>query len=173
MTDKNQEVNAEQLLGFIDDTLSDSGVLQSETTAAGTLRVKIPTAGLVEVCSSLRDTAPYYFLHLSRINGRETGCQESEVELTYHLYSFNLDRRLQLSVGVDRGSSLPSLRKLWTGAGWPEWDCSRRYDLDLEKAVSSDEKTAEAKKLQTKAPGGPVKPNYSEISRYLEAGDRS
>lgn len=93
----------------------------------GELRVILEPEDLLGVCRALKETDPYYFLHLSDVTAVDYPDREApRFDVIYQLYSFKLNRRLRLRLQVDESGSVPSLTELWSAANWLEREC---YDM--------------------------------------------
>ena len=88
--------------------------------------VVVPVGRLLEVCRTLA-TDPEFGLHylsfVSAIDRPEAG----QLEILYHLYSFETREELVLKVRVPREApAVPSVTAIWDGANWHERET---YDL--------------------------------------------
>lgn len=91
------------------------------------LRVTIDPADLLRVTKALKNTEPYYFLHLSDITAVDyPERRDGRFDVVYQLYSFKLKQRVRLRLIVDEDESVPSLTSLWSTADWLEREC---YDM--------------------------------------------
>lgn len=88
--------------------------------------VFVPRARLLEICQTLA-TDPSFGLHylsfVSAVDRPEAG----ELEVLYHLYSFDTRDELALKVRISRdNATVPSVTAIWDGANWHEREA---YDL--------------------------------------------
>ena len=88
--------------------------------------VFVPRERLLEICGALatdREFGLHYLSFVSAIDRPEAG----QLEVLYHLYSFETKDELALKVRVPREApSVPSVTAVWDGANWHEREA---YDL--------------------------------------------
>lgn len=86
--------------------------------------IRVPAAGLVEVCRALRDHDGLGFILLADITAVDWWPREPRYEVVYHLSS--MTERLRVKVAIDGVSPrLPTVQSVWPAAGWLEretWD---------------------------------------------------
>jgi NADH-quinone oxidoreductase subunit C len=86
--------------------------------------IRVPSAGLVDVCRALRDRSEFAFVLLADITAVDWWPREPRYEVVYHLSS--MTRRLRLKVPLQGDAArLPTVQSVWAGAGWMErevWD---------------------------------------------------
>ncbi|MFB6356281.1 MAG: NADH-quinone oxidoreductase subunit C [bacterium] len=123
MTDESPGV--QEILSFIGDNIPEENRFEP-SQYRGEIRVIIQPEDLVEICRELKNTEPFYFLHLSDITAVHYPDREQEYEVVYQLYSFKLNQRLRLKLQVREEESVPSLTDLWSTANWLEREC---YDM--------------------------------------------
>ena len=99
----------------------------------GELRVVLDPEDLVSVCEALKETEPYYFLHLSDITAVDYPDRDGpRFDVVYQLYSLKQNRRVRLKLKVDEDESVPSLTGLWSGANWLERECYDMFGVEFE-----------------------------------------
>jgi NADH-quinone oxidoreductase subunit C len=87
--------------------------------------VYVPADHLVETCQALRDTPSLGFNTLIEITAADYFPRAPRFEVVYHLLSIPNRSRLRLKVRVPENGAIPTVQRVWRGAGWPErevWD---------------------------------------------------
>lgn len=93
----------------------------------GETRVNLDPEDLRDVCRTLKETEPYFFIHLSDVTAVDYPDRDGpRFDVIYQLYSLKLNLRLRLRLQVDEDESVPSLTPLWSTANWLEREC---YDM--------------------------------------------
>ncbi len=97
------------------------------------LKVILPSQRLNLVCQALKDTEPYYFLHLTDItvSPENSGAKNKSREVVWHLYSHKLDYRLNLAVKAEKSERFPDLAAIWSSAGWLQQRCLELHDINF------------------------------------------
>lgn len=96
-------------------------------------RVIIDPSDLLPVTRALKDTDPYYFLHLSDVTAVDYPDRDApRFDVVYQLYSFKLNMRIRLKLQVDEGESVPSLTPLWATANWLERECYDMFGVEFD-----------------------------------------
>lgn len=131
MTDEAEEVPMERILDFVEETVGEDGTYQP-SEFRGETRVVIDPDSLIDVCQALKDTEPYYFIHLSDVTAVDYPDREKRFDVVYQLYSFKLNERLRLRLKVDEEESVPSLTGLWETANWLERECYDMFGIEFE-----------------------------------------
>lgn len=124
--DSGGDVRPVEVLDHIRDLIDDDSRYEASEFRDET-RVILDTEYILDVCESLKQTEPYYFLHLSDITAVDYPERSGpRFDVVYQLYSFNLNMRIRLKVQVDEDESVPSLTELWSTANWLEREV---YDM--------------------------------------------
>ncbi len=91
------------------------------------LRVIIEPEDLLSVARALKETEPFYFLHLSDLTAVDyPDREEGRFDIVYQFYSFKINERIRLRLIIGEDESVPSLTPLWDTADWLEREC---YDM--------------------------------------------
>ena len=98
----------------------------------GETRVEIEPRDLISVCDFLKETEPFYFIHLSDITAVDYPDREQRFDVVYQLYSFKLNLRLRLRLKIEENESVPSLTDLWETANWLERECYDMFGIQFE-----------------------------------------
>ena len=80
---------------------------------------------LTKVATFLRDHPASRFALLTDLTATHYPEDERPLQVLYHLYSFDHNRRLRLKVKVREGEVVPSVTGIWSSANWMErevWD---------------------------------------------------
>ncbi len=97
--------------------------------AVGEITLTVARERLVEVCRSLRDTPGLEYQQLMEIAGVDYPERPERFEVTYHLLSLTLNRRIRVKVSTDEVTPVPSLTSLWPVAGWLEREVFDMYGV--------------------------------------------
>jgi NADH-quinone oxidoreductase subunit C len=97
----------------------------SDATVTPTLMV--PVGDLLETCRALQGTPGLAFTAISDITAADFHPhREPRFDVVYHVVSPHRRRRVRIKVQVGRDEPLPSVTRVWPGAGWLEREV---YDL--------------------------------------------
>jgi NADH-quinone oxidoreductase subunit C len=80
---------------------------------------------LVATCAALAETPSLGFAVLVELTAVDYLPRTPRYEVVYHLLSVARRLRLRLKVRVGAGETVPTVQRVWPGAGWPErevWD---------------------------------------------------
>ncbi|GEM_PF-5731915 len=101
------------------------------------LKVILPAQRLNRVCRALKDTEPYYFLHLSDITAEPLNRKSDKRthEVIWHLYSHKLNYRLNLAVSLKERKCFPDLSTIWPSAGWLQQRCFELYEAKFSENI--------------------------------------
>jgi NADH-quinone oxidoreductase subunit C len=80
---------------------------------------------LERTCRALADAPSLRFSVILEITATDYFPREPRFEVVYHLLSVSNRQRVRLKVRVPEGATLPTVQRVWPGAGWPErevWD---------------------------------------------------
>lgn len=88
----------------------------------GEISVRVAREKIAQVCSYLRDVAPFEMLaDLSGVDYLGIAPPQDRFLVAYHLYSFRLNLRLRLRVFVPEDDlSVPTVTGVWPAANWQE-----------------------------------------------------
>lgn len=106
------------------------GASYAEGTSVDTLitpTILVAVEHLVATCRALQQTPGLEFVAFSDVTAADfSPRRQPRFDLVYHLVSPHRRARVRLKVPVDPEHEVPSLTRLWPGAGWPEREV---YDL--------------------------------------------
>ncbi len=91
---------------------------------AGDLVLDVAPGALCELAADLERSHGFTLL-VDICGAHYPDREEGALEVVYHLYSFDENRRVRLKVAVDENGEVPSVVGVWQGANWPEreaWD---------------------------------------------------
>ena len=95
--------------------------------SAETPTLIVPVEHLLATCRALRTAPGLEFVAFSDVTAVDFFPQrEPRFDVVYHFVSPHRRDRVRLKVRVGAGDSVPSIAKIWAGAGWPEREI---YDL--------------------------------------------
>lgn len=132
MSDVREEYGIREVLDLVEETVGAGGTFQP-SEFRGETRVVIDRDSLVEVCKTLKETEPFYFIHLSDITAVDYPDREKRFDVIYQLYSFKLNLRLRLRLNIAEDESVPSLTGLWETANWLERECYDMFGIEFEE----------------------------------------
>jgi NADH/F420H2 dehydrogenase subunit C len=99
----------------------------------GELRIIIEPEDLLPVARALKETEPFYFLHLSDITSVDyPDREEGRFDVVYQFYSFKINERVRLRLIVGEDESVPSLTPLWDTADWLERECYDMFGVEFD-----------------------------------------
>lgn len=128
--EESHRVRDRQLLDFVRERVPDDHRFEA-SEFRDELRVVLDPGDLREVARALKETEPYYFLHLSDVTAVDYPDREGpRFDVVYQLYSFKMNRRLRLKLQVDE--SAPSVTDLWSTANWLERECYDMFGITFE-----------------------------------------
>ena len=81
---------------------------------------------LLGVATHLRDHGDSHFELLTDLTAAHYLEAENPLEMVYHLYSIEHNRRLRLKVRIKDGQAVPTVSGIWSSANWMEREV---YDL--------------------------------------------
>jgi len=93
--------------------------------------LQIPPEDLPEICHKLKETEPYYFLHLSDITAVDFPEKQKRFQLNYQLFSFKLNYRLELKFSVPENYTVNSIQKIWPGAEIMQQEISKLFGINF------------------------------------------
>lgn len=97
------------------------------------LRIIIDSDDLLSVARALKETDPFYFLHLSDVTAVDyPDREEGRFDVVYQFYSFKINERVRLRLIVEEGESVPSLTPLWSAANWLERECYDMFGVEFD-----------------------------------------
>lgn len=124
-TDPN-DIEYPDIIEFVRDIVDREGRFEA-SEFRDELRIIIDSEDLLSVVRDLKNTDPFYFIHLSDITAVDyPDRDEGRFDVVYQLYSFKLNMRVRLRLIVGEDESVPSLTPLWSTADWLEREC---YDM--------------------------------------------
>lgn len=95
--------------------------------SALTPTIFLPVEHLLATCHALRTGAGLEFVAFSDVTAVDFfPHRRPRFDVVYHFVSPHRRDRVRLKVRVDAGEPVPSIAKIWAGAGWPEREI---YDL--------------------------------------------
>jgi NADH-quinone oxidoreductase subunit C len=95
--------------------------------SAQTATIGVPLEHLIATCRVLRELPGLEFVAFSDVTAVDFFPQrEPRFDVVYHFVSPHRRDRVRLKVHVGAGEPVPSISKIWAGAGWPEREI---YDL--------------------------------------------
>ena len=116
-----------------------SAKLTSNVVAHGEVTIEVSPKDLVEVCTQLRDAAPFGFEQLIDVCGvdymnyrKEVGEEwtQPRFAVVYHLLSTSRNQRLRLRVFVEESSPMvDSVIDIWKSADWFEREAFDLYGI--------------------------------------------
>lgn len=98
--------------------------LLAARTFAGDLVLDVTAGALRELAADLKDNHGYSLL-VDICGAHYPDREEATLEVVYHLYCIEQNRRVRLKVRTDEDGAVPSVVSVWEGANWPEreaWD---------------------------------------------------
>ncbi|MFP4686507.1 MAG: NADH-quinone oxidoreductase subunit C [bacterium] len=122
------KISGREICDFIRDSIFDKNAFEIISTAR-TIRVALSSEDLLEVCTALKETRPYYFLRLTDITAVDYPEQTRRFELIYRLYSFKLNRYLELFLRLKENQAVDSIISLWPAADWLERECFDMFGI--------------------------------------------
>lgn len=131
MTESDLDITMEDVVKLVQDTVKEDGRCEV-SEFRGETRIIIDPADLPEVCETLKETDPFYFIHLSDLTAVDYPDREQRFDVIYQLFSFKLNMRLRLRLQVDEGESVPSLTPLWETANWLERECYDMFGVEFD-----------------------------------------
>lgn len=138
------------------------------------LRLYVPSARLIELLTTLRDTCGFNFL--SEIGGTDylgyPGRTRSRFEVHYVLRNQETSEFLVVKVGVDDPNpTLPSVYPLWHGSDWMEREVFDMYGIrfeghpDLRRILMPEEFTAYPLRKDYPLRGRGERHNFPKLTR--------
>jgi NADH-quinone oxidoreductase subunit C len=125
--------------------------------------VVVPASKLLDVCSFARNDDELRFDTLASLSGVDNGENLTSV---YHLFSYAKRHFIVLKVNVPRSEPrLPSVAKIWPGAGWFE-----RESYDLLGIVYEGHGDLRRIMLPDDWVGHPLRKDYEEQEEYRGMG---
>ena len=89
--------------------------------SAQTPGIVVPVQHLVATCHALRTAPGLEFVAFSNVTAADFfPNRQPRFDVVYHFVAPHRRARIRLKVRVDAGESVPSITKIWAGAGWPE-----------------------------------------------------
>jgi len=83
--------------------------------------ILVPVEHLVATCKALRETPGLEFVAFSDVTAADFfPRREPRFDVVYHLVSPHRRARVRVKTVVGLGQSVPSVERIWPGAGWPE-----------------------------------------------------
>ncbi|HEV2846486.1 MAG TPA: NADH-quinone oxidoreductase subunit C [Thermoanaerobaculia bacterium] len=104
-----------------------SEIVESARSFAGDLTLEIHRDAIADVCASLKEK--HKFTLLLDVCGADHPQRELRFDVTYHVYSFETNRRVRLRVRTDEATAVPSVTRVWRGANWPEREVYDMYGV--------------------------------------------
>lgn len=127
-----EECGYPEILDLIKETVSEEGTCEV-SEFRDELRIVIDPEDLLTVVRALKNTAPFYFLHLSDVTAVDYPDREKgRFDVVYQLYSFKINERIRLKLQVDEDESVPSLTPLWETANWLERECYDMFGVEFD-----------------------------------------
>lgn len=124
------DVTDRELLDFVRENVTEGNRFEA-SEFRDELRIVLDEDDLVPVCRTLKETGPYYFLHLSDVTAVDYPDRDGpRFDVVYQLYSFKLNRRLRLKLRVD--DRAPSVTDLWSTANWLERECYDMFGIEFD-----------------------------------------
>ena len=121
-------MNAADLIAVLE-PLVPGATLQAMTPLDESINptILVPVEHLIAACTVLRDTAGLEFVAFSDVTAADFHPRrEPRYDVVYHLVSPHRRARVRLKVQVKHGEPVPTVQRIWAGAGWPEREL---YDL--------------------------------------------
>jgi len=129
--DVSEEYGIQEVLDLVEETVGDDGEYRA-SEFRGETRVIIDPESLVEVCRTLKETEPFYFIYLSDITAVDYPDRDERFDVVYQLYSFKLNQRLRLRLRIKEDQSVPSVTDLWKTANWLERECYDMFGIEFD-----------------------------------------
>lgn len=127
-----ESVDIRDVLDLIKETVSEDGRFEASEFRDET-RVIIDPSDLLEAARALKDTEPFYFLHLSDVTAVDYPDRDApRFDVVYQFYSFKQNTRIRLKLQVDEDESVPSLTPLWSTANWLERECYDMFGIEFD-----------------------------------------
>lgn len=127
-----EECGYPEILDLIKEMVSEEGTCEV-SEFRDELRIVIDPEDLLTVVRALKNTAPFYFLHLSDVTAVDYPDREKgRFDVVYQLYSFKINERIRLKLQVDEDESVPSLTPLWETANWLERECYDMFGVEFD-----------------------------------------
>lgn len=83
--------------------------------------ILVPVEHLVATCKALRETPGLEFVAFSDVTAADFFPErEARFDVVYHLVSPHRRARVRVKTVVGLGQSVPTVERIWPGAGWPE-----------------------------------------------------
>jgi NADH-quinone oxidoreductase subunit C len=101
-----------------------SEIIESARSFAGDLTLEVHRDAIAGICASLKER--HKFTLLLDICGIDHPQRDPRFDVIYHVYSFEMNRRVRLRVRTDDATPVPSVTRVWRGANWPEREV---YDI--------------------------------------------
>ncbi len=89
--------------------------------------ILVPVEHLIATCEALHGTPGMEFVAFSDVTAADFHPRrDPRYDVVYHFVSPHRRDRVRLKVQVNLGQPVPTIQKIWAGAGWPEREL---YDL--------------------------------------------